>query len=1609
MKNIYSLQSKLIFLFFAFFLITTFGQNRSATTQSNAIAPRIDTKITDKLYSQNGGKGTLTEASQSSGVSPLEMMRGKQEDLSKRDAFSKHFQNTDGSYTAVIGSGPLHYQKNGKWEDIDTDIIKSRSGDYAYSNITNLFESYFGATSTQGVMSKTDKGEIKEFLNAQMYWEVNGVPQSKIIAKESAAEVKGKKVIYRNLFGNIDAEFTVLNVKRKLNYIIPNKEALGQIPVDADFLVFSEDLELPAGWNFSIDAKKNILVKNEAGETTFVYPAPSVSEEYGEDKPALMQEHQPVSYVIMQNGNILTILLKIKADWLQSSERKFPVAIDPTVYPNNASGWTGWATNPVGSNDDVLTGYWSNGFSMAGFMRFNLTGIPDSSIITSITSNLYYSARYGDLVGNRVAITDINANTLTVPLYSDIWNSVTQYISANTSTWDFFSQTIKHWQSNIFSTEGISYVQDALSNDYVTVAAYPYDSSTWSIDNYAWFKGYSDATYKPQLVINYSATPTCTTPASTDNTYFINNVKFLGNLIPNTDSGITGYATGGYASSPATNMATQIPGGVINVYVSNSSTNPVIFGTSRYTKAWVDWNKDGIFDSTEKVYDSGSILLPNTTFGFVVPPATAVGDYKIRIRNYNNSPYYLACGSIVNGETEDYSFKVIADCAAKITGVNNINPLTDGKRCGVGTVTLTATGTGSSFLWYSSEFGGTALAGATGNTFTTGSLGVGTHTYYVTAVNGCESVYKTPVTAVVSPTPTITFTQSVADICGSVTSLDVASSGDKEEVDLLNEKFTAGLGDFSNVTGGNTNSDAFWKLRASPYVPTSPPYYVLKPALSSGYNGGSYAAIITDVMQTSNVLNHLTYTKDLNSTGFLNLKLDYDLYYYSMIDNDISKGYFRIDYSINSGGTWTQLSIRMTDTSSPFSPSKWSRQSITLPAVCLNQPHLRIRFSVLGYGIGASAWIANLATLDNVRLYGDKPLSANFTWTGDISAIKSSADCTSAPPVIGSPSVCINPPVGELETKEFWTINANATLSNGCTATGTIEIPNNSKIWNTGSTNWNTTNWKPNTAVPTDTKCVVVKTPVILGAGDAGAAKNLTVQGVTGNLTIAGNLTVTDFVKNTTGIADRITVKSDANLIQKNSTAPNSGSIRAERTATNLVYNPAGSRADYVYWGSPVTGQQTFGPGGFSPGTPADRFYYYLESNDKFYPTGNTEFIPGRGYAVQAERDKGTGPYTKDYVFTGTPNNGDISFNITRSSNTVSGGITYVHGYNLVSNPYPSNITFDELYKGNCDINGLNCLIWNNAYFWTNASYAQYQQGSSYGGNNYAAYNGSGGNPATTPTGQLNYPNGIVKVGQGFLVQKKDPGTAPLVFKNSYGASHDLRVSTAGTFFQRDAVQKNRYWLSLLAPSMLINTQLIGYIEGATNDYEQDYDAEAFDLSSDLFYSIIPTKNLLIQGRSEVFTDEDKVILGSNFFQNGSYTIALENAEGIFDSTQNIYLKDKQEGTITNLSQGSYTFTATKGNNTGRFEIIYKPEIVLVTDTKIKEGIVVYRDSDDFVIQSPKVITRVEVYDASGKLITVLKPNKKQGVLDASTITNGIYVLKITTSDGVVTNKKISR
>lgn len=471
--------------------------------------------------------------------------------------------------------------------------------------------------------------------------------------------------------------------------------------------------------------------------------------------------------------------------------------------------------------------------------------------------------------------------------------------------------------------------------------------------------------------------------------------------------------------------------------------------------------------------------------------------------------------------------------------------------------------------------------------------------------------------------------------------------------------------------------------------------------------------------------------------------------------------------------------------------------------------------------------------------------------------------------------------------------------------------------------------------------------------------------------------------------------------------AANSGNVTMERK-TKM------KKMDYIYWGTPVQGDATSGQillnttnpdletssGGFSPGTPNKRIYRYNEPNDYFVATTDAYFIPGKGYAIRGKHGNGDTKTADTFSFTGTPNNGDaITVSVQRSPNNA-----YNHGYNLIGNPYPSGLNFDEFAADNI------ASIKGTAWFWSNLEDNLYQSGSTNSThNNYAVLTLAGGSPPTTGAGGLaEYtPTENIKVGQGFIVQVRDElastslETRTLIFKN------DMRATGAGVFFNNPkklSPIKNRYWLRFVSPDNVVNTILLAHLTNATDGYDQDYDAELFTVGDDSFYSLLGTKKLQIQAKGE-FVQDAKIDIATKQNQDGNYTIQLEQPEGAFANGQAVYLHDKLNGTYTNLLEKSYTFAATKGTDESRFEIVYKDGVVLGVGNASKSDFIVYRNGSDFVVKSSKILGKVEVYDTAGRLVFAQTTSNNILKLDTSRLPEGVFIIKAENSGDIKTKK----
>ncbi|MBE8727440.1 T9SS sorting signal type C domain-containing protein [Flavobacterium hungaricum] len=562
-----------------------------------------------------------------------------------------------------------------------------------------------------------------------------------------------------------------------------------------------------------------------------------------------------------------------------------------------------------------------------------------------------------------------------------------------------------------------------------------------------------------------------------------------------------------------------------------------------------------------------------------------------------------------------------------------------------------------------------------------------------------------------------------------------------------------------------------------------------------------------------------------------------------------------------------------------------------------------------------------------------------------------------------------------------------------------IVDPATVKEWNGSvNANWNNAaNWTPS-GVPVSTDCVEIplvgNAPIVSGTNATFAMHTLTVED---NGLMIVNPT------NTITVTNAVTVSNSGSLIFEDrsslvqlSNAVNSGNITYRRKTTPV------RRYDFTYWSSPVTRTPGFTLKNLSPGTLGDKYYKYNPLSGWSISYNGAEVMgKGAGYSVRAPQSFSLSvPAVYDAEFVGVPNNGPVNISL--------GG---ADTWSLIGNPYPSAVYADQFIADN------QANLYGTLYFWTHnslpSSSVPGDAQNNYTESDYAIYNLSGstvpgnmeGNGATTP-GNQSQPLGYIAAGQSFFVQSKTAGTA--VFTNS------MRVTANNSQFYKTTavIERHRVWLNLSNTQGAFKQLLIGYVQGATNFWDNNYDAITMDANKYLdFYSINEDKKLVIQGRALPFNDTDVLPLGYRSAIVSEFSIEIDHADGLLNTTP-VYLEDKKMGVVHNLQKSSYKFKTEIGTFDDRFLIRFGSGTLGQDEFEKTANDVYVSVKDNTIKVSSETLQEnladIFVYDISGKLLFTKKAiGDTQFSIENFQVANQVLVLKIVLENGTVKTTKV--
>ncbi len=343
-----------------------------------------------------------------------------------------------------------------------------------------------------------------------------------------------------------------------------------------------------------------------------------------------------------------------------------------------------------------------------GLTKMRVRVVESSTTFDPCSSGTWGEAEdYGVMITAAPACEDISISGISISGPESVCASVPFTITSSGSP--VASGLIRKWQSAPAGTDTWTDIAGATSTSltvpagitvptdyrYIVICTTTDESDTTnivSIDINPFIDCYCTPVYATGCVGGASISDFSTTGAITD--------------VSNLESGCGAVDAPGYTDYSADHTVTAMQ-------LSTISQTTSIAGWGAGVKIWVDWNQNGIFETSEQVAASSGTVAAATSFtsSFEVPLTATPGLTKMRVRAIESSSTFDPCAAGGTwGEAEDYGFMVMAAVAcsdATIEFPATVGAISSPEAvCGTGDIKLNLDGamplsTGITYQWQS--------------------------------------------------------------------------------------------------------------------------------------------------------------------------------------------------------------------------------------------------------------------------------------------------------------------------------------------------------------------------------------------------------------------------------------------------------------------------------------------------------------------------------------------------------------------------------------------------------------------------------------------------------------------------------------------------------------------------------------------------------------------------------------------------------------------------------------------------------------------------------------------------------------------------------------------
>ncbi len=367
------------------------------------------------------------------------------------------------------------------WQPIDNDLIDAAGQAFAVENAANSYTVKLPEDASADPVKVVDGGHSVSFSMAGLEGDpsVDGAIATYEVSDD--AEATAAEVTY---------EATGQGVKESI--------ILDKAP--AEPVVYEFELEMSAGLSPELRATGEIEILDSNNRVAFTMPAPFMTD-------ANEALSTAVTYDLEQStGRGWSLSVTPDLAWLQSTDRAYPVVVDPTLNTSPTSD--AWIREEEPTTNSSTGAHMRVG-GIAGrqrraLLKFDVSNLPATATVDSASLDLYvdstqttgsgnhdFTARRVSEAWNDSAVTwnkRTASQTWSTP--GGVWNSSSPVVNMNGGTSGYRSfevdGIVKSWVNNGVANHGFLVKQNEAS------------------DRVIWFRSVDNATNQPRLKIQYS-------------------------------------------------------------------------------------------------------------------------------------------------------------------------------------------------------------------------------------------------------------------------------------------------------------------------------------------------------------------------------------------------------------------------------------------------------------------------------------------------------------------------------------------------------------------------------------------------------------------------------------------------------------------------------------------------------------------------------------------------------------------------------------------------------------------------------------------------------------------------------------------------------------------------------------------------------------------------------------------------------------------------------------------------------------------------------------------------------------------------------------------------